>query len=313
MPSPCELDAKRRGKKFTSTSKLALLTEQKIAELSDRAHQGDNQAFRQLALIGSAVCRTLEEIGDKDLERLLVLTRSLPVWPVNIADVPNLPKAVNSLVTKLKIGQTTDEPYDVPRSRRKPSLSKSIAIKLVTIFESFVILCQADDVLGEAEAGVKHSDVQPPTLEDRHMLDLHREYLKKCHHSTSNLLTDFAKFLGVEDPYGGDKNAIFEESGECYSLRIHLRPSGPLQIEKCLEIFSKFAGPNPESIPALSKIANSKRGVSERIYGKSSEQQDGSNVRGGIKGEIKQAFEAICRQDGEFGRRRTVWGYLNAW
>jgi hypothetical protein len=287
-------------------------------------------ALERLVKVGNRICELLSEIVEHQPDLATSVASKASSWPVALCDVPNLDIELKAMLERLKIGQTTDEPYDPIRASRKPSRAKDIAIKLTMILYHFDNLQEAKEEVDHGKGMLAHSqgDEKAVRVFQRKLDDLlagEAEDWDDCFEA----LTDLAHFLGRDQPEQVAINALdcmqdkwgFDQLVPDESMKLkaleHFKSLGIAtapgadfivkrkgclvdaangDLEPELQLLWYVADNDPERLSSRHGIGQSKARVPTREDGTTPAGTRKGNIKAGINGEIRQALKSIARQ-----------------
>jgi len=268
----------------------------------DVAREETIKAVKRLALAGSRIAAYLENIKPDEATEA---AGEVEVWPINVSDDPGFDKIIKARVRDLKIGYKL-EPYDVARSRRKPSLPKTIATKLtkiVFLFGEWDLELDRIDYYYEVcrkqiEWGKNHKELHSPFA-----LEGNREFGEKAKTNAAQIyeklqqaMDDFALFIGVSNPWKD-----YQEMHDVHLADFSLIPVRRVDVVSLVEwadrgvkLLLSFTDKHPERCPKLEKIGLKRGDQYKKLFGTDPVKTRKGNIKSGIVFGIKDAFEAIA-------------------
>ena len=262
-----------------------------IALLIKRAQAGNNFALQELVQAAASICEFVDLLTTTDFERVVPLAKSSTSWPVGISNLPRFEKNLGQLIKKLDVGRSTKEPYDVPRSRRKPSVAKTIAVKLITIIDA--LANHGDDLM-------LRSTILSEMKRSKHLKEVWGPSLPNAENAANQSLEvvlghlrEFGKFLESPNPLE-ELADIQSHATKCsrFDKGLMFGDANPL-TDKAIELLYTFTAQHPEKCAALGILGRSKGPVYARTHHKDPEATRINAIQQGINFEVKQAMKAI--------------------
>ena len=275
-----------------------------IANFVKLAEDGNNQALLGLARLAAFICESLNDILQQDQERIVFISKRMPVWPINLVDQPNVLKQLDALLKILSIGQGTDDPYDVPRSRTKGRAApKETAIRLVSIIDALDKFGWAKEEFEMIKAEFSASPNKYSSEKKAKIVEFHTQLVEQYFTSAAKHLDDFAAFLEVDNPLQ-DREAAYQESRTCHCLNGVVGEDA--WAKKGIELLEKFTDKRPEQCRVFGETGKSKARATLRESGKKVGPLPKRSIATGIRGQVKQAFKVLRRTDGTLGTPPVV-------
>ncbi|MCE9518579.1 MAG: hypothetical protein K8R87_03285 [Verrucomicrobia bacterium] len=289
------------------------------------------ETLQFLVDIGNTVSSTVNEVAEAFPEKARMVASQIKTWPYQISHTPDIAKPIRALLKNLQLATGTEFPYDIIRAaKRTGSMAKTVAMKLVTI----MYLYRVYDWSNIVKPHFIENAISFRVRQLNNEIDDARKWRPDPYNDLLKAIDDLRDFLKIQEPGLTEPGILIrlkelslrlprfdQTQADTYERNLLLmiedlksrNPSGkPVDVHQlgflpglsCVELWQDSALNGLSSVEmwqdsALDLLDHFTGNEPEKnavLLGGVGRSKEKSNIRTGMRGEIKQAIAHLVRK-----------------